>query len=766
MLAIGVFTTAKFWKAIGGTIFGLLGLCAVAGFVFVQQAGGLSQLVENQMNKISDRLVVAVSDAGLGLQMSFRPLTLKIDNMRIELDQSKILVPTAEFEFGFASLLTRQAEKLILRGLDLDLVKTENGWNIPKIMGVTGALLDQTGQAGAIAQSLTMRKIGIDVAKMTLSDATGTLPKVRFSDLYFDLESLTNGSLIGSMRGRHETGMKDAGDFTATFTGWPGGSRFAVDLTAQKLRVSDFAGYIDKIPDEFKMLGTVSGHVGINVEESEIANLEADITLQDGELAASGKLTNPAFLSADIIGTYARSQKALNIAKLEITMTDGRSLTFVGGVDNIGTSSVSFAGGLKVDNFALRTILADWPDKFAVDYKALIGSHVDGGFLQDGNAQIAGRYNPANDALALSQFDFDGYFSGLRVNFAAEQYRRAVGTVDGNFAIRMGSQGKIDALDITATVSDGSLLLAGREAPVLMPEANLQAQFTNNRTLSGGLTANFGPSGKISLSANSIINDINVIETSVMDINADDFDAALFTALWPAPAATVTRQWLRQYLPSGRIRDAKLSFRTSYEDDIGMHKLQDINGNWRLHDISLGWSDDTPPLTNLNADLSLDNAKLVANITNANFGGMSVQHGNVRISPIIGDDVRKAALSIAIKGGLGKAIDHAKALGLTTLGTFDVTDVTASGEAEMILQAALPLGEKINALKAIQNLDVTISNGSFANLPGGVDIDDAELVVAFDKERSDISGTASFMGAPAEFSVQFDREKESVKAIG
>ena len=40
-----------------------------------------------------------------------------------------------------------------------------------------------------------------------------------------------------------------------------------------KLRVSDFAGYIDK-SDDFKMLGTVSGHVGINVEGSEIANLE------------------------------------------------------------------------------------------------------------------------------------------------------------------------------------------------------------------------------------------------------------------------------------------------------------------------------------------------------------------------------------------------------------------------------------------------------------------------------------------------------------
>ena len=148
MSAIGVLTTARFWKVLGGAIFGLLGLCVVAGFAFVQQAGGLSQLVEHRLNKISDRLVVAVSDAGLGLQMSLRPLTLNIDHMRIELDQSKILVPTAEFEFGFASLLTGQPEKLILRGLDLDLVKTENGWNMPKIMGVTGALLGRTAQAG------------------------------------------------------------------------------------------------------------------------------------------------------------------------------------------------------------------------------------------------------------------------------------------------------------------------------------------------------------------------------------------------------------------------------------------------------------------------------------------------------------------------------------------------------------------------------------------------------------------------------------------
>ena len=73
-----------------------------------------------------------------------------------------------------------------MRGLDLDLVKTEHDWNIPKIMGAIEALFDRTGHAGTITQSFTMRKIGMDVTSMTLSDTTGVLPKVIFSDLYFD----------------------------------------------------------------------------------------------------------------------------------------------------------------------------------------------------------------------------------------------------------------------------------------------------------------------------------------------------------------------------------------------------------------------------------------------------------------------------------------------------------------------------------------------------------------------------------------------------
>mgnify|MGYP000612469442 CR=1 FL=1 len=60
----------------------------------------------------------------------------------------------------------------------------------------------------------------------------------------------------------------DAGDFTATFTSWPGGDRFAVDLTAQQLILTDIIAYTDFVSPDLQRLGSLSGHVGVNVEDS------------------------------------------------------------------------------------------------------------------------------------------------------------------------------------------------------------------------------------------------------------------------------------------------------------------------------------------------------------------------------------------------------------------------------------------------------------------------------------------------------------------
>ena len=70
--------TSKFWKYLGAMIAGLFLLLTVAGFAFVQQFGGFSNLVERQLNAISNGPVVTVSSTGFGIKWSERPLILKV----------------------------------------------------------------------------------------------------------------------------------------------------------------------------------------------------------------------------------------------------------------------------------------------------------------------------------------------------------------------------------------------------------------------------------------------------------------------------------------------------------------------------------------------------------------------------------------------------------------------------------------------------------------------------------------------------------------
>ena len=71
---------------------------------------------------------------------------------------------------------------------------------------------------------------------------------------------------------------------------------------------------------------------------------------------------------------------------------------------------------------------------------------------------------------------------------------------------------------------------------------------------------------------NGTINDDNKLKDRDK-YNADDFDAPV--AVMARTCRNSNSRLASSTLSAGRMRDAKLSFRTSYEDDIGMHKLRE-----------------------------------------------------------------------------------------------------------------------------------------------------------------------------------------------
>ena len=78
----------------------------------------------------------------------------------------------------------------------------------------------------------------------------------------------------------------------------------------------------------------------------------------------------------------------------------------------------------------------------------------------------------------------------------------------------------------------------------------------------------------------------------------------------------------------------------------------------------------------------------------------------------------------------------------------------------------MPLGKSLPLANRIQKLDATISNGSFQNLPNQMNFDEAELVMDISADNSLISGTATVFGAPSEFSLEIDHQKNHVELVG
>ena len=762
---MGFMLSAKFWKYISSILLSLIVLFGVAGFFYVNQAGGLAQLIESKFNNVSGKIDLKVGSARIGAVLSLRPLVLKTYDVYINAEESSIKLPVAEFEFGLTSLTTGKPEKLVFRGLELDLVKTTEGWSGHKIFGFIGMLSGKSAKNASAQVNHGLQKIGIDDFSITLADASGQLPSVKFSNLYLDFELLSAGALSGSLRGRHTKDEENAGNFTATFTGWPGDERFLVDVTAQDLKLDDTLSYIEQMPIELKHLGTFSGHLGLSFNASQIEFIEADISLKDGVAHLPNFILKREYKSVDITATYARGQNALNVARSEIILVDGRQFSFAGAVDNLRDEFPFVEGRFKANNLPLQTMLEDWPVEIASTYKLNIQSRLSGGYLQDINAQIAGYVDMKSRSFNLSKCEFSGNFSGIRVDFFKDQYRRVVGTAGGKVHISMGKQGWIDDLNFEVEFVDGAVLLAGYEEAVMVPEAHIRTSFSKGVVNVETATINFGHSGKLSISGMAKLTDDYLIEKAKLTVDSMDFDVALFSALWPDTASPETLGWIRNHVPEGRLRDAKLILTSAYDADNNKHALSSIKGDLKLSDAILHWSDKALAFSNISADLTIDDSEFVANVTNAHMGDMNVQHGKVVIASVDGDGQSEADILIAFKGALGEAFELAKLSGLKTIAGFDILDSEVSGEAEVLLQARFPIGKTINAMGAIQKLDATISNGSFTNFSNGVRFNDSELVVAFDKDRSDASGTAMIMGAPGKFSIQLDRNRSLVTVI-
>ena len=775
MFADRHFTAIGIFKTFVITVLLLATMIFGAGYVYVNQAGGLRRLLETELSHMVGNGSAAVGDARLTFALSRHPLQLVAENIVINLERGQIDLPDVEIGFGLTSLFGGRPETILLRGIKLDLVKKASGWSGSPAIIFLDQLAKQSNQleigkprSGPIQNRLGgMKSIAIETDRLSLSHENGALPKLVFGDIHIDVTSDDDGAVAGSLRARRlASDDAAAGSFTLSFDGWPGSDSFAFDMSASDLNTADISGYIDRLPVALRQIGILSGHLGLEMTDDLLTKLNADVALVDGMLGIPGIGRDAAFDTADLVFSYSRPSDSLMVSKAALNFADQRRLSFNGAVNQFHASFASVKGMIEANNLPIQSLLDGWPDPVAPDLKQTLRQRFNGGQFKFVKAEFQGAFVSETSALTLSSLGLESQFAGVRANFASGQYQRLVATIGGALGMNVGKGGQIQDVLVDLDMTDGSMLLAGYDRSVDLASGQLKSVLRGDVATLENLAFDMGSAGKFNLGGRFEIGDNWTLRDLQLDLNVPDMDAVLFSALWPQWAAPETGAWIAENIPAGRVRDSKLSFAADLGAAKGARKVYDVEGDIKLRNAELIWAKGATPITNIDADLYWNNDAFTASFLTGRIDDIALQRGRIVIEPVLDDIQKNAMISLNAKGAASTAMDLARQAGLSQYGSFDFSKIKADGEIEFSLEAALPLGKQGSMANRIQKLDATISNGSFRNLPNQMNVDDAELVVDISTDNSQITGTATIYGAPSEFSLEIDHQKRHVELIG
>ena len=401
MFADRHFTAIGIFKTFVITVLLLATMIFGAGYVYVNQAGGLRRLLETELSHMVGNGSAAVGDARLTFALSRHPLQLVAENIVINLERGQIDLPDVEIGFGLTSLFGGRPETILLRGIKLDLVKKASGWSGSPAIIFLDQLAKQSNQleigkprSGPIQNRLGgMKSIAIETDRLSLSHENGALPKLVFGDIHIDVTSDDDGAVAGSLRARRlASDDAAAGSFTLSFDGWPGSDSFAFDMSASDLNTADISGYIDRLPVALRQIGILSGHLGLEMTDDLLTKLNADVALVDGMLGIPGFGRDAAFDTADLVFSYSRPSDSLMVSKAALNFADQRRLSFNGAVNQFHASSASVKGMIEANNLPIQSLLDGWPDPVAPDLKQTLRQRFSGGQFKFVKAEFQGAF--------------------------------------------------------------------------------------------------------------------------------------------------------------------------------------------------------------------------------------------------------------------------------------------------------------------------------------------------------------------------------------
>ena len=736
--------------------FVLLGLLALvlAGiatpFVYIANAGGLAGFLQAELSKRLGGAPVAVADVGFEVQLPSFTLTVLASDVALTLDGNSLTVPQASIVMTPRALLQWAPSDIVLTGLDLDLTLDPERLRaspLGALAAIVAAPVDGTSD-----DNMAGRQITLAAAGLTLRDPAGEAAPVRFENVEFEFAAAADGTFVGLVEGERLIGGASAGILSVSAIGDLVRKDFRIDAKLDEFTTAGLPAISPQIPLALGEAGRLSGTANLSIGAGVLDVTDMDIVAIEGRL----DLTNVglpvlAYDTASVVMGYNHGAGELSLAQGELVLNDGRTVALSGDLRGLRDDVPQLALRLRGDRWPIEGIYEDWPAGLASGVRAVLMQRAAGGRLENFELKVRGGFQRDGAALEIVQLDLASAVRDVLVDVGAQQYERLTGVADGNITLRLGPRGVVEALALSVGVGDGSLKVVDRDTPLPLTRVQINAALQGSKFALQDISLTLADGGSVGVSGDLFLSDGWAISETDLKIVAGAMDVRTFHAIWPQWLVSKTRNWVGQKMPQGRVEDIRLQVISDFTGE--RPRISRLDGTVTMRDARLELNAKLPAFTNLDGRLTIADNRGEIILTEGRVEGLELSTGKVEIVPVIGGKPAMGRTDLRLAGDIGKAIRVASRFGFGGKSS-DLMKVKATGQSELVLRTSFPVRRKLKPTDIGFEVEGSVSNGTFTNLPLDAEAREANVNFTVDRSQFQIRGDATLFGLPSKVTYQ------------
>ncbi len=625
----------------------IIGAGGLSGFIHYR--GGLDVLVTDYVSRHYPALSTSFSDLKWHVQIAGPVLTLKASDVELSYGEQSIEIPSLDFSFTPASLVTGMPTSIIVDADRIEIERARSGWQFadhPEWLKIQGSeavqffISEQLGQFSDFWKFWPsgLRRLQIQSEQLVIKSAEQLWQDISFTNISMSAApeegnfARGNIQLTARLSQQVETGQIVPRLFTrATANLFSGLTEF--QLEASHVQIGELSALItDNRFIEALQPGIVSGQLSGAFDLSAMQMLSGDISFKDGQFTLPSIAQTPAaFHSAELSFEYSPSDNLLLVSKAGISLATGQNFHASGRLTRWNGPTSHISGQILIDDIALADLVKKWPEGQADMLKDFVTNQTSAGRLRTMALQLDGYVDWKEGQLDLSSVNLSGEVSNLRLAYKDEQYLSVVGTVGGQFEVSLGGQGQIETATGSLSLRNGFASVRNYDDTIKIPQIDAMLRYQPEESFLQNLFIDFADKGQILAHAKRSLQQGHYI--SEINLSWPKLDYQLARHIWPDKFAQKTQNWMDKHIRNGLSENAEISVHIS--EDTPKPEVTLLEGKIPFSDMTFVLFDDLMEVRALTGQLELADNQLSAQFGSGQTQGLDLEQANVTFAPML-----------------------------------------------------------------------------------------------------------------------------------